>query len=405
MITGFNTDVEHEGVVYHVQTEDKGLETPVILSLVYVGGAILASKRSPYDDLLVESFDAGALSERLNRQHKLICAAVSAGRIEDLKRLSGNGAASARKSSRKGSKAHKPAAEESAAGSTVEAKPAAESPVETKPQPQVLTTSAEPDAGSSVKVSEVPAPAEAQSTPEAPATSDATARSDEDAATKQEAQPATATAEETKSEFPSWFETTVESYASVLEKVAASEVVLAEAVEAEPALPPPAVTAETAAAEKSRRFPPKDALVQGGVGRPAEEFVEVAAPAARPQPPATDPAPQPEVTEIIPVEVEGELHVSLMEERDYKAGEIVTLRVRVARGPIDAREAVNDAAVTVKVLGTEFRPLILTSKTDRDGVAVVHAWLPRFTGGRAAILVRATHDGFTAELRRPVRHL
>ena len=46
MITGFNTDIEHGGVTYHVQTEDKGLETPLILSLVYVGGAIIASKRT-----------------------------------------------------------------------------------------------------------------------------------------------------------------------------------------------------------------------------------------------------------------------------------------------------------------------------------------------------------------------
>ncbi len=44
VITGFNTDIEHDGVVYHVQTEDKGLDSPLILSLVYSGGAILASK-------------------------------------------------------------------------------------------------------------------------------------------------------------------------------------------------------------------------------------------------------------------------------------------------------------------------------------------------------------------------
>ena len=88
MITGFNTDVEYDGVVYHVQTEDKGLRTPFILSLVYTGGAILASKRSPYDDLVARGFDEAILAQRLSRQHKLICAAVHAGRIEDLKRMS-----------------------------------------------------------------------------------------------------------------------------------------------------------------------------------------------------------------------------------------------------------------------------------------------------------------------------
>ena len=62
MLTGFNTDVEHDGVIYHVQTEDKGLDSPLILSLVYAGGAILASKRSPYEDLIAEGFDEAALA-------------------------------------------------------------------------------------------------------------------------------------------------------------------------------------------------------------------------------------------------------------------------------------------------------------------------------------------------------
>ena len=89
MITGFNTDIEHDGVVYHVQTEDKGLDSPIILSLVYVGGTILASKRSAYEDLIAEGFSDEALAERLKRQHRLICAAIHSGRINDLKKMSG----------------------------------------------------------------------------------------------------------------------------------------------------------------------------------------------------------------------------------------------------------------------------------------------------------------------------
>ena len=89
MITGFNTDIEHDGVTYHVQTEDKGLDSPIILSLVYVGGTILASKRSPYEDLIATGFSDEVLSERLKRQHRLICAAINQGRIDDLKKMSG----------------------------------------------------------------------------------------------------------------------------------------------------------------------------------------------------------------------------------------------------------------------------------------------------------------------------
>ena len=87
MITGYNTDVEFEGVTYHVQTEDKGLAKPIILSLVYNRGTILASKRLPYDDLLQDGFDEDVLAARLSRQHTLICAAIQAGRIEDLRKM------------------------------------------------------------------------------------------------------------------------------------------------------------------------------------------------------------------------------------------------------------------------------------------------------------------------------
>jgi len=100
VITGYNTDVECAGVTYHVQTEDKGLETPVILSLVYSGGAILASKRSPYDDLVASGFDENELADRLQRQHKLICAAVHAGRIEELRKLAAKEAALAKDGNR-----------------------------------------------------------------------------------------------------------------------------------------------------------------------------------------------------------------------------------------------------------------------------------------------------------------
>jgi len=87
VITGYNTDIEFEGTTYHVQTEDKGLAKPVILSLVYDRGTILASKRLPYDDLLEGELDEGILAARLHRQHRLFCAAIQAGRLEDLRQM------------------------------------------------------------------------------------------------------------------------------------------------------------------------------------------------------------------------------------------------------------------------------------------------------------------------------
>lgn len=80
MITGFNTDVEHEGRIYHIQTEDKGAGNPVIESLVYLGGEILASRRSSYADLAARGATAAELSERLEAQHRRMVLDVRQGR-------------------------------------------------------------------------------------------------------------------------------------------------------------------------------------------------------------------------------------------------------------------------------------------------------------------------------------
>ncbi len=93
VISGFNTDIEFAGTVYHVQTEDKGPPAMVIMSLVYDGGTILASKRASYQDLALSGLDEKKLAERVSRQHKLICAAVKAGRMNELKEMTAKSAA------------------------------------------------------------------------------------------------------------------------------------------------------------------------------------------------------------------------------------------------------------------------------------------------------------------------
>ena len=236
MITGYNTDVEHNGVVYHVQTEDKGLRTPVILSLVYTGGAILASKRSAYDDLIASGFEEQVLVERLERQHKLICAAVHAGRIEELKRM--------------GERA--PVSNGSAVGT-------ANPPIE-----------------------------------------------------KEEAE--------------------------------------SKAPPASPAIEAPAVIA-------SERF-------------------------------------------SISEETDDALTVSLLDEKQLRPGESVTLRIEVTKRTESGRAPAAKANITMKVLGSTFQPSSTYSTTDSAGRSAISVTLPTFKTGRAAILIRAEADGEVAELRR-----
>lgn len=84
MITGFNTDVSYDGTTYHVQTEDKGDANPIILSLVYVRGAILAAKRTSYAKELQSGLTEQQLQSMLEKQHRTILAVIKAGRIQEL---------------------------------------------------------------------------------------------------------------------------------------------------------------------------------------------------------------------------------------------------------------------------------------------------------------------------------
>ncbi len=90
MITGYNTDVRHNDVTFHVQTEDKGQGNPTIESLVYVGGQVLASKRASYAALLAEGNDDKAIIAAMDLQHRTMIAAIRHGKFDErLMALSG----------------------------------------------------------------------------------------------------------------------------------------------------------------------------------------------------------------------------------------------------------------------------------------------------------------------------
>ena len=279
MITGFNTDIEHDGVTYHVQTEDKGLDTPIILSLVYTGGTILASKRSPYEDLIAEGFSDEALAERLKRQHRLICAAIHSGRINDLKKMSGR-------------------AKEA---------PAKEDIIVTEEEQEEI------EAAPSIVVEE---PFEIEYWP-----------------VTQEWTP-----------------------------------------------PPPREETEEVetieAGEEEQRYQPEAASVA------TEEVVEDA------------PLPVSEEAE------EDGLLITLLDDDEFYSGQKCTLRVLISNRTNGKERPLANMSVSVKILGTTFRPLIYTLKTESDGVASVTTEIPQFNSGRAAVLVRAVAKDQAAELRR-----
>jgi len=285
VITGFNTDIEHNGTVYHVQTEDKGLDSPIILSLVYVGGTILASKRSPYEDLIATGFSDEVLAERLKRQHRLICAAINSGRIDDLKKMSGR------------PKEAPPKTEEVTEQVAVEEELETEAPAET-----------------------VEEPFEIEYWPVA-----------------QEWVPPSALPEDIAETF-------------------------------EPGMEP--------------RYEPVDLTA---APPPVEEIVEE----------------EPELEESFDEPaLEDGLYISLLDDDEFYSGQRYTLRVQVNNRTNGDEKPLTNVAVSVKILGTTFRPLIYTLKTESDGVASVTTDIPQFNSGRAAVLVRAVTKEQAAELRR-----
>ncbi|HVT60958.1 MAG TPA: hypothetical protein VHR45_21525 [Thermoanaerobaculia bacterium] len=82
MITGYNTDVRHGEVVFHVQTEDKGAANPFIESMVYVGGQVLATKRANYADLLAAGRDEKEIVALMDHQHRTMIAAIRHGKFD-----------------------------------------------------------------------------------------------------------------------------------------------------------------------------------------------------------------------------------------------------------------------------------------------------------------------------------
>ena len=76
MLTGYNTDIKHKGTIFHIQTEDGGEGNPVIVSLIYQGGRILASKKTSYAQIVGTEGFMSKLRTMLEDQHRAMIRAV-----------------------------------------------------------------------------------------------------------------------------------------------------------------------------------------------------------------------------------------------------------------------------------------------------------------------------------------
>ena len=81
MLSGINADIKFQGKTYHVQTEDGGVENPVVVTTLFEGGAILASRKTSYADRLKTDNLSEKIRELVKEQHKAVVDDLMAGKF------------------------------------------------------------------------------------------------------------------------------------------------------------------------------------------------------------------------------------------------------------------------------------------------------------------------------------
>lgn len=81
MLTGYNTDIKVNSEIYHIQTEDGGINNPVIVTLLYSKGAILSSKRMSYSDIIKVDRLEEVVRGLMEEQHKAMITEAKKGKF------------------------------------------------------------------------------------------------------------------------------------------------------------------------------------------------------------------------------------------------------------------------------------------------------------------------------------
>lgn len=83
MLLGYNHNINYKGSVFHIQTEDSGVKTPHIITLLYREGVILCSKKTSYADILrIDNLEA-VIEDLMKEQHKEMLRRLKSGEFDE----------------------------------------------------------------------------------------------------------------------------------------------------------------------------------------------------------------------------------------------------------------------------------------------------------------------------------
>lgn len=69
-LLGYNTNVKHDEKLFHIQTEDSGVDHPHIITHLFTAGTILATKKTAYGDRLDQDNWEDGVRQLMKDQHK-----------------------------------------------------------------------------------------------------------------------------------------------------------------------------------------------------------------------------------------------------------------------------------------------------------------------------------------------
>ncbi len=82
MFIGVNTNIKHKGEIFHIQTEDGGLDQHTLTTILFKNGAILSSKKTSYLDLPKSPDYKDTVRQMMQEQHKQMIRDLVGGKFE-----------------------------------------------------------------------------------------------------------------------------------------------------------------------------------------------------------------------------------------------------------------------------------------------------------------------------------
>ncbi len=83
MFIGVNTNIRYKDEIFHIQTEDGGLDHHTLTTILFKSGAILSSKKTSYIDIEKSPTYNDTIKTMMQEQHKQMARDLVSGKFEN----------------------------------------------------------------------------------------------------------------------------------------------------------------------------------------------------------------------------------------------------------------------------------------------------------------------------------